>query len=69
MKKYGALWSYVQEKNLPTMKLTFEEIGEVLGFPLDPAFLKEKKGLEVYGFQVGKISLKAGTVLIDKKMD
>lgn len=67
MKKYGLLWSYIQEKNLPILMLGFEEIEVILGFPLDHAFLNEKKDLETYGYQVGKIALKAKTVLFYKK--
>ncbi|WP_431815512.1 hypothetical protein [Limosilactobacillus portuensis] len=38
--------------------LTFEQIGEIAGVPLDHSFLRYKKELLDYGFEVEKISLK-----------
>lgn len=66
MSKYDALWAYVQKNESPSFTLTFEEIQNILGFPIDHAFLTYKKELAAYGYQVGKISLKARTVLFHK---
>ena len=60
MSKYDPLWAYVKT-NVPS-ELTFEEIRQVCGFPMDHAFLSYKKELEAYGYQVGKISMKDHTV-------
>lgn len=62
MSKYNALWAYIQESGAEQLTLTFEEIDRIAGTPLDHAFLKHKKELYDYGYQVGKISIKAQTV-------
>lgn len=46
----------------PSFKLTFEEIQNIAGIPIDHSFLKYKKELTEYGYQVGKISMKEQTV-------
>ena len=63
MSKYDALWAYVQKDGSPTLKLTFEQIQEIAGIPIDHSFLKYKKELTDYGYQVGKISMKEQTVI------
>lgn len=72
MSKYDPLWEYVGKSGSGSLKLTFEEIQIIAGFPIDHSFLKYKKELERYGWQVGKISMKEQTVLflaISRKMD
>lgn len=66
MSKYEKLWKYIKESNEPQMMLTFDEIGEISGVPIDHSFLKYKKELSEYGYIVGKISMKAKTVLFVK---
>ena len=66
MSKYNALWDYVKAKEHPCFKLSFEEIQNIIGMPLDHSFLKYKKELLAYGYQVGKISMKEQTVLFNK---
>ncbi len=66
MSKYKSLWEYVQKKGSSSLKLTFEEIGQIAGVPLDHSFLKYKKELPEYGYQVGKISMKGQTVIFEK---
>ncbi len=63
MSKYSALWEYVQKNGSQALKLTFEEIQDIAGIPIDHSFLKYKKELTEYGYQVGKISMKEQTVL------
>ena len=58
MSKYQALWEYVREKECKSLKLTFDEIADIVGIPLDHSFLNYKKELTEYGWQVGKISMK-----------
>ena len=43
-------------------ELTFAEIEKIAGVPIDHSFLKYKKDLAAYGYQVGKISMKKQTV-------
>lgn len=62
MSKYDILWAYVQNTGLSTVMLTFEEIKNIAGVPIDHSFLNYKKELISYGYQVGKISMKAQTV-------
>ena len=66
MSKYDALWTYVQKDGSPTLKLTFEQIQEIAGIPIDHSFLKYKKELTDYGYQVGKISMKEQTVIFKR---
>ena len=63
MSKYDALWAHVQKDGSPILKLTFEQIQEIAGVPIDHSFLKYKKELTDYGYQVGKISMKEQTVI------
>lgn len=69
MSKYNALWEYVQENGDQSMKLTFEEIQNIAGIPIDHSFLKYKKELTEYGYQVEKISMKTQTVVFRKTED
>ena len=66
MSKYDALWAYVQKDGSPTLKLTFAQIQEIAGIPMDHSFLKYKKELTDYGYQVGKISMKEQTVIFKR---
>nr|WP_305182865.1 hypothetical protein [uncultured Schaedlerella sp.] len=66
MSKYNALWEYVQKSGTESFRLTFEEIQNIAGIPIDHSFLKYKKELVEYGWQVGKISMKEQTVLFHK---
>ncbi|HBY3383775.1 TPA: hypothetical protein MI033_003698, partial [Clostridioides difficile] len=64
--KYSSLWEYFKKNNSQSFKLTFEEIKDIAGIEIDHSFLKYKKELNEYGYQVGKISLKEKTVIFDK---
>ena len=66
MSKYNALWEYIQKKGEESIRLTFEEIQDIAGIPIDHSFLKYKKELTEYGYQVGKISTKEQTVMFHK---
>ena len=66
MSKYDALWEYVQKNGSQSFKLTFEEIQNIAGIPIDHSFLKYKKELTEYGYQVGKISMKEQMVIFSK---
>ena len=66
MGKYNSLWEYVQKKGTNSFKLTFEEIQNIAGIPIDHSILKNKKEMTEYGYEVGKISMKEQTVLFNK---
>lgn len=66
MSKYDALWKYIQQDGRKSFKLTFEEIQNIAGIPIDHSFLKYKKELAEYGYQVGKISMKEQTAVFNK---
>lgn len=66
MSKYDPLWEYVGKSEGESFRLTFDEIQSIAGIPIDHSFLKYKKELMSYGWQVGKISMKEQTVLFEK---
>ena len=66
MSKYNALWEWIRENGTDSFKLTFDEIGQIAGVPIDHSFLVYKKELMGYGYQVVKISLKEQTVLFQQ---
>ena len=66
MSKYEPLWKWLAENGQENYKLTYAQIEEILGFPIDHSFLKFKKELLGYGYQVGKISMKEETVAFEK---
>lgn len=66
MSKYLALWDYIKNCNEDTITLTFAEIGAIVGVPLDHSFLRYKKELTEYGWEVGKISMKEQRVTFEK---
>ena len=66
MSKFNILWEYVQNTQMPSLTLTFEEINSILGFPIDHSFLNNKKELITYGYEVTKISMKHNMVVFNK---
>ena len=66
MSKYTPLWEYIREHGTDAFQLTFEEIEAIAGIPIDHSFLRYKKELEDFGYQVGRISMKAKTVSFQK---
>lgn len=66
MSKYHALWDWICENGTERFTLSFDDIGRIVGFPLDHAFLRFKKELTAYGWQVVKISMKEQTVLFEQ---
>lgn len=67
MSKYNALWEYVKNSGKQSLKLTFDEIQNIAGVPIDHSFLNFKKELTNYGYRVGKISMKEKSVGFEKK--
>lgn len=66
MSKYTTLWEYVQNRNEQSFKMTYAEIESITGVPIDHSFLKYKKKLVEYGYEVGKISMKEQTVAFNR---
>lgn len=66
MNKYNQLWKWIQENGEDRLELSFAEIERIAGVPIDHSFLKYKKELQEYGYQVGKISMKAETVAFER---
>ena len=66
MSKYDGLWKWIAENGQDQFKLTYAQIEEFAGVPIDHSFLKFKKELLDYGYQVGKISMKEETVTFEK---
>ena len=64
MSKYEPLWKYIKDNKKEEYKLTYEEIRNILGFDIDHSFLKYKKELLEYGYEVSKISIKEKYILI-----
>lgn len=62
MSKYEALWKYVSEMERDSIKLSYADIENIAGVPIDHSFLSYKKELLEYGYKVGKISMKEQTV-------
>ena len=66
MSKCEPLWKWIAENGQENYKLTYAQIEEILGFSIDHSFLKYKKELLDYGFQVAKISMKEEAVAFEK---
>ncbi len=71
MSKYEPLWVYLKENNSENnseknIKLTYEEIKNILGFDIDHSFLTYKKEAKEYGYEVERISMKEKTVKFNK---
>ena len=60
--KYDPLWKWINKNKTDDFKLTFAEIENIAGVPIDHSFLTFKKKLLQYGFKVAKISIKEQTV-------
>lgn len=66
MSKYEKLWNYIKENNKDEYQLSYDEIKNILGFEIDHSFLKYKKELMSYGYEVVKILLKGKYIIIKK---
>ncbi|MCX4312552.1 MAG: hypothetical protein OSJ83_01645 [Clostridia bacterium] len=66
MSKYEPLWRYLKSDGSDSLKLSYAEIKDILGFDIDHSFLTYKKEAINYGYEVGKISLKEKTVTFVK---
>lgn len=66
MSKYDNLWVYIKSSQTPNLEMSFEDIKNVCGFEIDHSFLKYKKELIDYGYEVVKISMKEKFVAFRK---
>ena len=64
--KYGLLWKFVADRGEDLMVLSFDDAEKISGVPIDHSFLKCKKNLLSFGYEVRKISLKARTIVFGK---
>lgn len=69
MSKYNALWEWIGKNGTDSFTLTFDEIRQLAGLPINHSFLKYKKELSDYGYEVGKICMKAQLVNFIKKKE
>lgn len=69
MSKYNPLWRYLQTRAEDRVELSFDEIKNILGFPIDHSFLNYKKELLEYGYQVQKIFLKEKKIAFERRSD
>lgn len=54
MSKYNTLWAYIHENGESQLTLTFDEIGQIAGAPLDHSFLKYKRSCVTMGMRSPK---------------
>ena len=66
MSKYNALWDYVRSQSAPQLTLSFDEIQQIAGIPIDQSFIQNKKELTAKCSQVQKISMKKKIVRFAK---
>ena len=66
MSKYDALWNWICSYGKDSFSLSFTEIEEKAGFPIDHSFLNYKKELNSYGYRVVNISMKNQIVNFEK---
>ena len=69
MSKYDPIWKWIKENGTDYFKLTYAEIEQINGQPIDHSFLTYKKELLQYGYKVGKISMKEQTVVFEKEAE
>lgn len=66
MSKYLELWNYLKNNNLDSYELSFDDIRNILGFDIDHSFLKYKKELSSFGYEVVKISMKDKKIIFKR---
>ena len=66
MSKYDKLWKHIAENGEDSFKLTYGQIQEIAGVPIDHSFLKYKKELPEYGYKVVRISMKEKNVTFER---
>ena len=69
MSKYRALWEWIGKNGADSFALSFDEVEKIAGLPLDHSFLKYKKELLDYGYEVQKISMKTQMINFIKRKE
>ena len=69
MSKYQPLWEHIQTTDAEKLTLSYSELQDILGFPIDHSFLTYKKELLAYGWCVKKVSMKQQTVIFERSPD
>lgn len=67
MSKYDPLWVWIKENGADSIKLTYGEIEQIAGLPIDHSFLRYKKELLSFGYETVRISVKERTVEFKKR--
>ena len=67
--KYCALLEWIGKNGTDSFALSFDEIERIAGIALDHSFLKYKKELRDYGYEVGRISMKTQMVNFTRKKE
>ncbi len=60
------LWAYLGETEKDEIALSFEEIGQICGVPVDHSFLRYKHELTEYGYTVKKICMKETRIVFER---
>lgn len=60
------LWEFLKNEDIEKCILSFEDIEKITGSQIDYSFLKYKKELNDYGYNVAKISLKKKEIIFEK---
>lgn len=66
MCKYNPLWEAVKKDKRISFDLSFDEIKEIIGSPIDHSFFKSKDELLNFGYCVTEISLTKKIVTFSK---
>ena len=69
MSKYDALWQWIGASGESRLRLSYEDIRRIAGVPIDHSFLRYKKELAGYGYEVEKISMKENAVLFRRRAE
>lgn len=67
MSKYSVLWEYVFASGKDELSLSFDEFGQICGFPIDHSLLTYKKELSGFGWSLKKVSMKEKAVTFERE--
>ena len=61
MSKYDSLWKWIQSNGADQIRLSYSEIEQISGVPVDHSFLTYKKELLEYGYKTEKFTFIAAS--------
>ena len=67
MSKFASLWEYVAVQEGSELLLSFGQVEEICGFPIDHSLLTYKKELSGFGWSLKKVSMKEKTVTFERE--